>query len=201
MIHVRITNSYDSELIVKLREIVYNEEFFEKNIIKELKDKHDVNYMKNNYSTIIKKTHYNEEQLIKQIDLETRKLNPNNRTNIETRQKEKLINKITPDIVRLAHQEQHIVLVLDNYIVHKAKLVEKICELLNIEIIRLPEYSPHLNPIEQLWKKLKELLSHENIKNKIQMGDIFKKDFYEHVDSQTYTDKWTQKYLHQNIKI
>jgi transposase len=40
--------------------------------------------------------------------------------------------------------------------VHKTKLIEKIAEILNINLIFLPPYSPDLNPIEDIWRKNKD---------------------------------------------
>ena len=51
--------------------------------------------------------------------------------------------------------EQRICLILDNYSVHKSAFIKKIALHLNIELIYLPPYSPHLNPIEQIWRQIK----------------------------------------------
>ena len=55
--------------------------------------------------------------------------------------------------------EKHIASVLDNYSVHKAQLVKKICEILNMNLIYLPPYSPQFNPIEQVWRTIKASIS------------------------------------------
>jgi transposase len=54
--------------------------------------------------------------------------------------------------------DQEIILVMDNAGWHKGLKVPH-----NIEIIFLPPYSPELNPIERLWKYMKDNL----LKNKI----------------------------------
>ena len=48
----------------------------------------------------------------------------------------------------MEYPEDHIVLVTDGAVWHKANALE-IPE--NIEIIRLPPYTPEMNPIEQIW--------------------------------------------------
>ena len=45
---------------------------------------------------------------------------------------------------------------------HKTKLVQKIAEILNINLIFLPPYSPDLNPIEDVWRKIKGIISINN---------------------------------------
>ena len=45
-----------------------------------------------------------------------------------------------------------ITVVLDNARYQKCKLVFALAKALNIELLYLPSYSPHLNLIERLWK-------------------------------------------------
>ena len=49
-----------------------------------------------------------------------------------------------------------ITLVLDNARYQKCKVVEAEAELLDIELLYLPAYSPNLNLIERLWKFVKK---------------------------------------------
>lgn len=54
------------------------------------------------------------------------------------------------EIENILKDEKPILLVLDNAKIHKATDVEIACEILNIELMFLPKYSPDLNPIEDL---------------------------------------------------
>lgn len=58
--------------------------------------------------------------------------------------------------------EEHItVIVLDNAAFHTSAVVKKqhaVWEQKNVFVRHLPPYSPHLNPIEALWKRLKAFL-------------------------------------------
>ena len=65
-----------------------------------------------------------------------------------------LINSGIEDIL---NDEKLILMVLDNAKIHHANDVKIACEILNIELMYLPEYSPDLNPIEYLWKILNPL--------------------------------------------
>jgi transposase len=49
-----------------------------------------------------------------------------------------------------------ITLVLDNAKYQKCVLVQNLAAALNIELLYLPPYSPHLNLIERLWKFVKK---------------------------------------------
>ena len=57
----------------------------------------------------------------------------------------------------LLKKEKPIVIVLDNYTPHRNTGFKKACKLLNIILVRLPPYSPHLNLIEQVWKSIKRI--------------------------------------------
>lgn len=62
-------------------------------------------------------------------------------------------------LYQLRHKEKKkwIVLVVDNARIHHAKSVKKYCEDHNIKLVYLPAYSPELNPIEFLWKRIKKV--------------------------------------------
>lgn len=67
------------------------------------------------------------------------------------------------DFLRFLYQLRHkekkkwIVLFVDNARIHHAKKVKKYCEQNNIKLIYLPPYSPELNPIEFVWKRIKKV--------------------------------------------
>lgn len=54
---------------------------------------------------------------------------------------------------------------LDNYRVNKTKLIEKSPKFLILIIIFLPPYSPDLNPIEDVWRKIKNIVSNNHFKD------------------------------------
>ena len=61
--------------------------------------------------------------------------------------------------------EQRVMLVMDQAGWHKGLVVPK-----NLELIFLPPYSPELNPVERLWKYIKDAI----LKNRIYdtIGDL-----------------------------
>lgn len=58
-------------------------------------------------------------------------------------------------------QARHVV-VMDNVAFHKVSGVKEAVELTGAKLIYLPPYSPDLNPIEQMWSKIKTCLRKES---------------------------------------
>lgn len=60
---------------------------------------------------------------------------------------------------RLAHADGFpLNAIMDNLVSHKGKAVRRLIHAAGAKLIFLPKYSPDLNPIEQLFAKLKHLL-------------------------------------------
>jgi len=47
-------------------------------------------------------------------------------------------------------------MILDNFRSHGANATMEFAKENDIELVFLPPYSPHLNPIEYIWKSIKE---------------------------------------------
>jgi len=58
--------------------------------------------------------------------------------------------------IAIRYHDRHIVMVLDNARYQRCRLVQQIAELLHIQLVFLPPYSPNLNLIERLWKFVKK---------------------------------------------
>ena len=69
------------------------------------------------------------------------------------------IGKVYP-----AASNPRVVLVIDNAPWHRGKVVdEALAANPHVEFYRLPPYSPQLNPIERLWKKLRRRATHNRL--------------------------------------
>ncbi len=58
-----------------------------------------------------------------------------------------------------------IILIIDNAKVHHAKIIQKFLSMVKhkLEVIYLPPYSPKLNPTEELWKFMREWITHNKL--------------------------------------
>jgi transposase len=54
------------------------------------------------------------------------------------------------------------VIVLDNATFHRASTSIQIVQQAQCELLFLPPYSPHINPIEKLWANLKKIWRNQN---------------------------------------
>lgn len=99
------------------------------------------------------------------------------------------------NIIAKMQTEQRICLILDNYSVHKSAFIKKIALHLNIVLIYLPPYSPHLNPIEQIWRQMKREIKHYYLESKEFLQELTINTYFESIlDTKVY-DKWFETYI------
>lgn len=91
--------------------------------------------------------------------------------------------------------EKPIVIVLDNATIHRADDVKISCENLNIELVKLPEYSPDLNPIEDLWKIIKSITYSSKYNDLGELIWIITEEFYKHVTSSSLYEGWIDEFM------
>ena len=86
-------------------------------------------------------------------------------------------------------------IILDNYSVHKSAFIKRIAEILNIVLIYLPPYSPQLNPIEQLWRKMKRIIRNEYLYSEEYLKELTKKTFYECLNGNKLCNLWLETFI------
>jgi putative transposase len=97
--------------------------------------------------------------------------------------------------IRTINPYGRIMIILDNFRSHHAKLTTETAGKLNIDLVFLPPYSPDLNPIEYIWKTIKRELSPLFIKTKKQLREQIEKHFKKFSKTKTYAKKWIKKFL------
>ena len=71
--------------------------------------------------------------------------------------------------------------------------------MLNINLIFLEQYCPDLNPIENVWRKIKFKVYKSRYENLNELIEIFKEKFYKIIDLPTFYINWVNEYLGINI--
>ena len=94
--------------------------------------------------------------------------------------------------------EKRIVILIDNFSVHKTYLSRIMCKIFNIKLIYLPKYSPFLNPIEQLWRTIKNILHRNPIPDINFLKEKVNEIFWEQVDEPSFVTKWIDKNIAKN---
>lgn len=141
----------------------------------------------------------------KQISIEKiqkicRKEDNNNSRKIGYEKRLRLLNNLSnPKIMEINSKEKRINIILDNARIHHAKIVEKACEILNINLIFLKPYCPDLNPIEDVWRKIKSKIYKSMYENLNKLIEIFEREFYKIVDLTSFYTNWVNEYLDINI--
>lgn len=143
---------------------------------------------------------HSQQTSIEKIQKICRKEDNNNSRKIWNEKRFRLLeNLLNPKIYDINSKEKRINLILDNARIHHAKIVEKVCEILNINLIFLQPYCPDLNPIEDVWRIIKSEIYKSIYKNLNELIEIFKEKYYQIVDSKSFYKKWMEEYLGTNI--
>ena len=171
----------------------------ETKIYNQLKAENTIDILKNEFNEFIANNNSSEKQFLVKIKNKANKLNPEKHTNIENIQKEILIESLNKEyLINNLQKERRIVVILDNYSVHKANLVIQASEILNIKLIHLPVHSPHLNPIEQVWKSIKKHMANYLFDTIEFMEKLFETEFYGIVNNDSYYKNWIKKFIEFN---
>ena len=99
--------------------------------------------------------------------------------------------------IRHRNPFNHIIMILDNFPAHKTENVAITAEILDIELVFLPPYSPQLNPIELIWKSIKRVISHTFMKDQEMLNETVKQHFIKFSKSKTFCRNWMEEFVHQ----
>ena len=96
---------------------------------------------------------------------------------------------------------KNIIMILDNFQSHKAKMVRQYAEDYGINFIYLPPYSPDLNPIEFIWKSIKREVSREFIRDVDHMKRLIRENFYRFSARRSFAANWIKVFLGNELSI
>jgi len=110
----------------------------------------------------------------------------------ENSKKEDMIDFLTS--VRSSNGDKPILMILDNGPIHHAKAVTDHALSIGIHLLFLPPYSPHLNPIELIWKSIKRVASKTFFATRELMVSALKSSFIMEASKKTYLGDWRSKF-------
>ena len=195
MITITIENMENNELKSKLKKIINNEELLIENILNTVNKEENYNKLVLTLNNLSERSN-----TIKKLcqRLEKNPLNFKTKSNavLENLQKGMLLAFFSDK--ELQHElimEKPIAVILDNYSVHHAIFFTELCNILNMDLIHLPAYSPKYNPIEQVWRTIKATISRKYISSMPQLKYLFLTEFKKVVDKSSYWKNWVEKFL------
>ena len=74
-------------------------------------------------------------------------------------------------------------------------------EKLDIVLVYLPPYSPDLNPIENVWKSVKRVVSEKSPLNVDELKEVIVKSFKKLTESISFAKRWIEKFLGNKFKM
>lgn len=101
----------------------------------------------------------------------------------------------TYNIEENMQKERKIHLILDKFSSNRSGIAKIVAKILNINLIYLPAYSPHLNLIEQVWRILKYEVKHYYIQSEEFLEHIIENNYYNQVVLFSLKEGWEEEYL------
>ena len=97
--------------------------------------------------------------------------------------------------IRAENPDRKIVLILDNFSSHTCEYTRERAAELGIELVFLPVGSPHLNPIEPLWKSLKWELSPIMVDSTDEFCSLVRDQFQRLTTKVSFAAAWIDRFL------
>ena len=102
--------------------------------------------------------------------------------------------------VREQNPGKRILLVLDNFSSHICPYTRKRAYQLGIDLVFLPVGSPHLNPIEQVWKSLKRDASPIIVASESAFRTLARRLFEKLTDRLGFAESWIAQFLSPHLQ-
>lgn len=97
--------------------------------------------------------------------------------------------------IRKENPGKRILLVLDNFSAHTCEYTRKRATQLGIDLVFLPVASPHLNPIEQVWKSLKWNISPIVVSSTDEFRSLVRDSFQRLTRRVSFAEQWIENLI------
>jgi len=91
---------------------------------------------------------------------------------------------------------RHAVIFLDNFQSHISKATKRFAKAHEITLVFLPIYSPHLNPIEMIWKSVRRRVSQVFAKSEWSFQETIRTAFHRLAKKDSFAAGWMEKFGH-----
>ena len=100
-----------------------------------------------------------------------------------------------------ANGSRPVIVILDDFMAHHSEKVAECAEESDIFRVFLPPYSPHLDPMEFIWKTLKRIVSKVRMISRDHMTGLLGNAFTEEASKDTYFRYWTELFHEELFKL
>jgi len=97
--------------------------------------------------------------------------------------------------MRERNPDGRILLVLDDFRSHRAEVTRERAEELGVRLVFLPPYSPDLNPIEQVWRGLKRVLSTAFFRTRDAFLSVIEEAYLLLAGKTSFVEGWFQRFI------
>jgi len=96
--------------------------------------------------------------------------------------------------VRDKNPAKPIVILLDRFASHRAIATRRFAQSLDMHLVFLPPYSPHLNPIEQIWKSVRRAVSRVFPKSEWAFKETIRTAFHRLARMPSFLEGWLKAF-------
>ncbi len=93
-------------------------------------------------------------------------------------------------VIRTKNPAGHVIIFLDNARAHIAQRTKAFAELMGISLVFIPPYSPDLNPIEQIWKSVRRIISRVFVKSEWAFKETIRTTFHRLAKKPSFMENW-----------
>jgi len=97
--------------------------------------------------------------------------------------------------IRDENPDGPLIVILDNYPSYHSDDIKEVADELGIQLVFLPKCSPHLNPIEPLWRELKYALSRVFVTDEDAFQSLVQELFDSLSEKLSYAIEWIDTFL------
>jgi len=97
--------------------------------------------------------------------------------------------------IRSRNPGKHIIIIIDNFSSHISKITRRYAESIGIRLLFLPPYSPHINPIELIWKSIRRRVSQVFITSEWSLKETIRMTFHKLAKKRSFMGGWLETFM------